>query len=161
MAQFKVIPPETGTANVSLRCWSNRPGAPGAPSAPRLRCPLRGRASLHYRGTSSAECIQCRTTGDGLLLSVRWGNTSLISFLLLSLPKQLLHSTSSICKPCCKSLAFRFFFFKGEKKVDDSLRLKSCAIQQMNFLFCFLSLLIYRIQLNIIEAGSWFAVWAI
>lgn len=54
-----------------------------------------------------------------------------------------------------------FFFFKGEKKVDDSLRLKSCAIQQMNFLFGFLSLLIYGIQLNIIEAGSWFAVWAI
>lgn len=54
-----------------------------------------------------------------------------------------------------------FFFFKGEKIVDDSLRLKTCAIQQMNLLFCFLSLLIYGIQLNIIEAGSWFAVWAI
>lgn len=35
MAQFKVIPPEIGTDNTSLQCWSNRPGAPG------LRCPLR------------------------------------------------------------------------------------------------------------------------
>lgn len=40
-------------------------------------------------------------------------------------------------------------------------RLKCCAIQQMNLLFRLLSLLSYGFQLNIIEAGSWFAVWAI
>lgn len=40
-------------------------------------------------------------------------------------------------------------------------RLKCCAIQQMNLLFRFLSLLSYGFQLNIMEAGSWFAVWAI
>lgn len=81
-------------------------------------------------------------------------------------PKQFLHSTSIICKPCCKRPAFIFpfiYFFGKEKnkKVDDSVRLKSCVIQQMNFLFCLLSFLIYGVQLNIIEAGSWFAVWAI
>lgn len=58
-------------------------------------------------------------------------------------------------------LVFPFFFFLKKKKVDESLILKNCAIQQTNFLFCLLSLLIYRTQLNIIEAGSWFAVWAI
>lgn len=45
--------------------------------------------------------------------------------------------------------------------LEVSPRLKCCAIQQMNLLFRFLSLLSYGFQLNIIEAGSWFAVWAI
>lgn len=45
--------------------------------------------------------------------------------------------------------------------LEASPRLKCCAIQQMNLLFRFLSLLSYGFQLNIIEAGSWFAVWAI
>lgn len=45
--------------------------------------------------------------------------------------------------------------------LEVSPRLKCCAIQQMNLLFSFLSLLSYGFQLNIIEAGSWFAVWAI
>lgn len=64
MAQFKVTPPETGTDNASLRCWSNRPGASG------LQGPLLWGSSLHFHGTSSAERIQCRTTGGGWLLSL-------------------------------------------------------------------------------------------
>lgn len=98
-------------------------------------------------------CIQCRTIGVdrcchlGKYLSPSPNNSSI--------PPAL------FANHVAKAWLLYFFFLKEEKKVDDSLRLKSCAIQQMNFLFCFLSLLIYGIQLNIIEAGSWFAVWAI
>lgn len=56
---------------------------------------------------------------------------------------------------------FLFFFFLRRKQVDGSLRSKSCAIQQMSLLFRFVALLTCAAQLNIIDAGSWFAVWAI
>lgn len=66
-------------------------------------------------------------------------------------PDQLLISSSTVTqKP-----SSHFWF------LEVSPRLKCCAIQQMNLLFSFLSLLSYGFQLNIIEAGSWFAVWAI
>lgn len=114
-------------------------------------------------GTSSSECIQCRTIGVDMLLSVRREIPH--SFPSLSFPSP---NNSSIPPALfanhvanTRLLYFLSFFVKEEKKVDDSLGLKSCAIQQINFLFCFFSLLICEIQLNIIEAGSWFAVWAI
>lgn len=150
MAQFKVIPPETGTEK-SLWCGRTARGLRIPMKAPwRLRPAL----SLH----SLSECSQCRD--ERLLQSVREVPHS-YSF---SLPEQSLQSPSIICKSGCKSsacISFLFLFFFKRKKVDESLILKNCAIQQTNFLFCLLSLLIYRIQLNIIEAGSWFAVWAI
>ena len=63
-------------------------------------------------------------------------------------PDQLLISSSTVTqKP-----SSHFWF------LEVSPRLKCCAIQQMNLLFSFLSLLSYGFQLNIIEAGSWFAI---
>lgn len=157
MAQFRVIPPETGTKMCLCQRWSNRLGAPGRRRP--VSCPLR--LGLHYWAhpqlkASNAEQLAICCSQSGGEIPHSFPSLSFPS------PKQFLCSTSIICKPCCKIPAFIFpFVFKGEKKVDDSLGLKSCVIQQMNFLFCFLSLLIYGVQLNIIEAGSWFAVWAI
>lgn len=107
MAQFKVIPPETGTDNVSLWCWSTARGLRIPVKAPwRLR-PAR---SLH----SLSECSQCRTRDELLLRSVREVPHSFA----FSLPKQSLRSPSMICKPGCKSsacISFPFFFLKEEK----------------------------------------------
>lgn len=147
MAQFKVIPPETGTERVSLRSWSNRPGARG------LRQPAVSR-------TPPAKCIPCRTGGSAALGQM--GDPSLLPS-LSAFPPQTppFHQHYLQTKLQKPGFYISFFFLLRRKKVDDSLRLKSCAIQQTNFLFRFFSLLVYGIQLNIIEAGSWFAVWAI
>lgn len=100
-------------------------------------------------------CIQCRTIGVDRCCHL---GKYLSPFPPQTTPPFHQHYLQTMLQ---KPGFYISFFLKEEKKVDDSLRLKSCAIQQMNFLFCFLSLLIYGIQLNIIEAGSWFAVWAI
>lgn len=92
----------------SPRCWRNRRrcGAPGSSPGSSLHFPARPQLSA----SSAEQEVGCWPSG---------GNTSLTSFSLLSLPKQFLHSTSIICKPCCKSLAFIFpsfsFFCLKEK----------------------------------------------
>lgn len=60
MAQFKVIPPEIGTENVSLQRW-RQAGCSGA-----LVSCHRG---LACTSTSSAERIQCRTSVGDLQLT--------------------------------------------------------------------------------------------
>ena len=96
MAQFEVIPPGTGTDFVSLRCCSNRPGARSwAPGSSPLGL------KLPSPGTSSAENASPAEPQEWVGCS-----TSLISFSLLSLLKQFLYSSSTVCKTCCKSLAF-------------------------------------------------------
>lgn len=155
MAQFTVIPPEIGTitrlcgADVTARCSRIPLKAPG-----RLKHAL----SLH----SLSECDSaeqremgycCRYLGKyrTLFLSPSPNNPSVLPALF----------AIRVAKAHLVFPFLSFFFFLKKKKVDESRRLKNCAIQQTGFLFCVLSLLIYRTQLNIIEAGSWFAVWAI
>lgn len=148
MAQFTVIPPEIGTimrlcgADVTARCSRIPMKAPG-----RLKPALSLHSLSECDSAEQREMDYCCLT---LFLSPSPNNPSVLPALFA-------------IRVAKAHLVFPFlsFFFLKKKKVDESRRLKNCAIQQTNFLFCLLSLLIYRTQLNIIEAGSWFAVWAI
>lgn len=121
---------------------------------------LRGGSSLHSHCTpQGVQPVRCRATWDELLFQVA-------REIPHSFPSPSPNNPSALPALFANRVAklalyFLFFFFWKKKKVDESRRLKNCAIQQTNFLFCLLSVLIYRTQLNIIEAGSWFAVWAI
>ena len=83
---------------------------------------------------------------------VGWEILTRLLLSLLSLPKQLLHSTSSIANHAAAARLFYFLFWSG---------LKRGAAQQAGLLPGLLSLRRHGAQLNIMEAGSWFAVWAI
>lgn len=130
MAQFRMIPPETGINNTSLQCWSTRLGWRTAP--------LCTAHPLHYHGRPDVSGrIQCRTA---------------------ALPSHTPISSPRLTPDCQQHCYVKTQLVSDFRSFP---RLKCCAIQQMNLLFCFLSLLSYGFQLNIMEAGSWFAVWAI
>lgn len=152
MAQFKVIPPETGTESLC--------GAEGQPEAWGLQWRLHEGSGLHSHCIASVNAASAEQHETNYRSS-QWGKylTPAPSPSPTIPPVSQHYLQTRLQKPGLYFLSF-FFFFK-KKKVDESLILKNCAIQQTNFLFCLLSLLIYRTQLNIIEAGSWFAVWAI
>lgn len=138
MAQFGTIPPETGTHmhlfNAEVPGWAGE---------------LRHLARLLTLCTIMADLTSRDASSAGQQLSLP---TLPSAFLLATYSPKPTPDFQQHChaKTQLSSLI-----------LEVSPRLKCCAIQQMNLLFRFLSLLSYGFQLNIIEAGSWFAVWAI
>lgn len=147
-----MIPPETGTESLC--------GAEGQPEAWGLQWRLHEGSGLH------SHCIASVNAASAEQHEMNYCSSQLGKSLTPA-PSPSPNNPSSLPALFANQVAkarlyfLSFFFFFKKKKVDEPLILKNCAIQQTNFLFCLLSLLIYRTQLNIIEAGSWFAVWAI
>lgn len=138
MAQFGMIPPETGTNNTPLQRWSTRLGLENGATS-----------------QSSPAALSWQTWRLGTH-PVQAGSAPFPRS--LRLPP--LATRSPRPTPDCQRHRYATTQLSS-LILEASCRLKCCAIQQMNLLFGFLSLLSYGFQLNIIEAGSWFAVWAI